>query len=193
MKVKKKSQALYADLGVITAILVIGLCFYLIFSSMSSSKNGYETSAPLLKYEFPTMYVYTFLHMPIQETDLKELGLDKDKKYYVKDLLYINTDSAKIIIDKYESEYNSQMLKLDSFGNNMLELYERFSEIDYPEDYLIYIEYDRTTIPSIQEALDYENYFFHLKNKDGKYTAVYFTSQQFLVPAGTKNRNNKNK
>ena len=160
------------------AMLIIFLTLYFLITSISGTKTTIEKSAPDLTYKFPATFVQGFLYTKISNEDKTALNLDENKNYYVKDIIYLKGKDAEKEIRKMRSEYILEMNRLSQdTGGNMHDYYREFSKDNYKEENLISISFDQDEIPLLENSFSEKNYFYFLKQKNGKYTIIYFIAR----------------
>ena len=195
---EKKSQMSYSEISlIIIAIVIVG--FTLFFSSIQiSHSKQYLNKMPEISYEFPSLFIDGFLNLEISKDDIKSLNLNENniinennadinnKKYFIKDLIYLNSDNANKIIKKYKENYIDESLSIskissnsNSYNNeNMHELFQQFSNTKYNPSYdnLLNIK----IIDSLKDEtplVDYiknKNYYYYIRTKDNKIALIIF-------------------
>lgn len=160
------------------AMLIIFLTLYFLITSISGTKTTIEKSAPDLTYKFPASFVQGFLYAKISEEDITSLNLDENKNYYVKDIIYLKGKDSEKQVRKIREEYILEMNKLsEDSGGNMHDYYKEFSKDNYKTENLISISFDEEEIPILENSFSDKNYFYYVKQKNGKYTIIYFIAR----------------
>ncbi len=173
----KKSQSISYELSlIIISLILIGILLY--GSSFYLNKSVDElNSIDSIYYEFPSIYVHSFLYLPIKKEDIKDLGLDENKDYIIKDLLYYNTEETNSIINKYRISY-IEASNLLSSNDNMHSLFQKFSETEYDvdSDNLLKISYFDSLKPfdSEENYIKSNSYYYYFKTRDNKFAVVEF-------------------
>ncbi len=153
---------------VIVTIIFIGLILFFSFKYTNSGKKDFEKIAPNLTYQYPTMFVHSFLMKKIDAKDVEVLKLDKTQTYQIKDLLAMkkNTEVDNVVL-KYKKEYVS-------YNSQTIEDYEDFSGETIDESSLLYSRYFNKNLPLLEKSIENKNYFFYLKDEEGRFVVVYF-------------------
>ncbi len=160
------------------AMLIIFLTLYFLITSISGTKTTIEKSAPDLTYKFPASFVQGFLYAKISEEDITSLNLDENKNYYVKDIIYLKGKDSEKQVRKIREEYILEMNRLsEDSGGNMHDYYKEFSKDNYKTENLISISFDEEEIPILENSFSDKNYFYYVKQKNGKYTIIYFIAR----------------
>jgi len=183
-KSKKKSHTTYSEIALIV-IAIVAVGFSLFFSSYKLNESKHNLNkAPQINYEFPNIFINTFLNIKINDEDKKELKLDKDKDYYIKDLIYINSEKSKKIIEKYRVSYIQDSLQSTNIKNpeNMHDLFMKFSKKNYDTstDNLLHIKYVQklNEISSLSNYIKSINYYYYIKTSNNKYAIIEFYKNQ---------------
>lgn len=177
----KKGQMAYQELVLIVfSILFVAILIFFSGTYVSSSKTELSQIAPDLNYDFPAVFVHSFLLMELDSDDKKKF----DKKYginYVKDLFWINSEIAKNLTKKYRLEYISMNRDVDSNSNDIFDYYERFSgeSLNIGDSLLFDFDLSYSDLPNYDKLLSNNNYGFYLKNIDGNYVFIYFKSSVY--------------
>lgn len=151
--------------AIIVMSLVIGFSQY----TISDSQKHIEKMAPNLTYQYPAVFVKSFLMLKIDDSDIKDLNLDVNKNYYVYNLIYLGSDDAKDIVDKKKDEFIMEMN-----NKNSLKSFENFAKISINQNELLKIDYSQSSQPNLELALENNNYVFYFKGSDQKFRQVYF-------------------
>lgn len=160
------------------AMLIIFLTLYFLITNISGAKTTIEKSAPEITYKFPASFVQGFLYAEISDEDKISLNLDENKNYYVKDIIYLKGKDAENEIRKIREEYILEMNRLSQdSGGNMHDYYREFSKDNYKEENLLSISFDEEEIPLLENSFSDKNYFYFVKQKNGKYTIIYFIAR----------------
>ena len=185
MKFKKKTQMLYQEaILIVFSFLIISLTLYFALNYISGTKYTIEKSSPELSYKFPATFVHGFLYAKVSEEDIKNLSLDETQNYYVKDLIYINSKDSIIIVKKMRDEYILDSIESSrDNGGNMHTYYKAFSKENYDENSkattLLPIQFNVENVPILEDSFNEKNYFYYIKQQNGKYTIVYFISKGY--------------
>ncbi len=160
------------------AMLIIFLTLYFLITSISGTKTTIEKSAPDLTYKFPASFIQGFLYAKISKEDKTSLNLDENKIYYVKDIIYLKGKDAEKEIRNIRQDYILEMNRLSQdSGGNMHDYYREFSKDNYKEENLLSISFDQDEIPLLENSFSDKNYFYFVKQKNGKYTIIYFIAR----------------
>jgi len=192
-----KSQMLYQEAIIIVfSLLIISLTLYFVLNNISGVKLAIEKSPKEITYKFPAVFVHTFLYTKVPNEDIANLNLDTNKDYYLKDILYLNTNDSKEIVSKLREDYlvNIKKKSFESSTNYDLHTYyKEFSKSNYNENRLLFILTDLSQLPILEDSFEEKNYFYFIKTRDEKYTMVYFLkseSNQYLVDSELSNIEN---
>lgn len=179
--IKKKSQMLYQEsMLIVFSILLISITLYLALNYVSGTKVTIEKSAPDLSYKFPASFVHGFLYTKVADVDVKSLGLDENRVYYVKDIISIKGKESERIVRKLRKEYIEEMSRVSTDnGGNMHDYYKEFSKDNYKEEDLLSISFSEDNVPILENSFSEKNYFYYIKEEDGKYTIIYFISRSY--------------
>jgi hypothetical protein len=174
-KKNKKTQALYQEIIIAAfSILMVSFALFIASKAVISTNEDINKASPQISYQYPAVFVHTFLMMEIKKEDIKDLNLDENKKYYVKDLLILDEEKYVNKAKEYETKYLELVTK-EINNKNPLEFYKEFSkDKDVKEDNLILIETGGSTVPSLDAAIKNKNYFFYIRTINNKYTTIYF-------------------
>lgn len=180
---KKKSQMLYQEaILIVFSLIIVSLTLYFANSNVSGTKSVIEKSAPEITYKFPASFVHGFLYTPITLEDKIKLNLDKNKVFYVKDIIYASNNDSNSIILRLKNEYIESMSKRSTdTGGNMHTYYKDFSTQNYKDSDLLYIDFSLTSLPQLEDTISNKNYFYYLENSDKKYTIIYFLKTSDVV------------
>ena len=127
MKDSKKAQyLLYSYVLWAVTLVVCSVVMYLAFSSTSALNDDIEESVPDLLYEFPRVFVNTFLMLKISDDEAKEHFGDSSRDYRVYDLIWLDTKDSLSLVGEYKKEYLSDIDK-SSEKKDIYELYEKHS------------------------------------------------------------------
>lgn len=188
----KKTQTLYQELIIaVFAILLVSFALYIASKAVIDTKEDINKASPEISYQYPAVFVHSFLMMQIEPEDVTELGLDETKKYYVKDLLIRDEDEHVEKAKQYEDKFLN-LITQEVNGKNPLNFYKQFSkDRDVEKDNLILIETGKSIVPSLDAAIEGKNYFFYIRTLKNKYTVVYFkavSTNSYYEPTSTNAR-----
>lgn len=179
--IQKKAEINTELITIVFSLLFIGIILFVLSSSFYDTKNGFENIIPEISYEYPSLFIYTFLNKQVDEKYLEEAGLKNDQKYKVIDLLSqaeIN-DKIKEAIEKTRSDYlNTYANPLDS--ESSLDYFVLFAYNNNKNAFLtsksnlLLIEYENQKIPNLNHYIINKNYFYYIKNNNQNYVIVYF-------------------
>lgn len=173
----KKAVMAYQEILLIAfSILLIGISLYMVTKFSNTANNDFTNLAPEISYQFPATYVHSFLMMPIDKSDIGALNLNKSKSYYVKDLIILDTtQSMDLVKNKYKENYIEKFSQASS-EMNAYDYYKLYSADTFKADKntLLYFKQYSGNLPSLDDAIKNKNYFFYVKNLNGKYTLIYF-------------------
>lgn len=177
----KKAQLYTEIIPAILLVIGMGLILFLSYSYVSNSKADIEKSAPNATEKFPAAFVHSFLYFNISSDDAKSVGLEDDRKYLVKDLLWLNTKESRDLAEKYRTSYLEKINNdKDSSGYNMHYYYKKFSKDDYDEDNLIHFNYDLKTTTNLEGQISVKNYAFYMKDQNSNLVHVFFKEPRTL-------------
>jgi len=178
LKKNKKAQLMPESILAIVSIVVVGVSLFFISSMIGSVNANFKETSPQLNYEFPATFVYTFLWMPITNED--KLAISNQNINFVKDLIWLNNEDSKILIEKYKSNYIDS-LKLGSQssmveGSNLFTLYSGFSKNTVDENNLLVIDYstDKNNLADFNNLVSSNNFMMPIRTKNGDFTLVRF-------------------
>lgn len=174
-KKNKKTQTLYQEIIIaVFSILMVSFALYIASKAVIETKEDINKASPEISYQYPAVFVHSFLMMEIEKDDIVELGLDQTKKHHVKDLLILDQEDYVNKAKEYEEKY-LELVTTKINGKDPLEFYKKFSnDRDVEKDNLILIETGKSIVPSLNEAIQSKNYFFYIRTLNNKYTIVYF-------------------
>ena len=173
---KKNKKALGINtefLVAIIAIIFIVLVVFFTYKVSMNTKEQYHKVAPELSYQFPAVFVHSFLMMKVDDKYIEELGLDKDQVYFVKDLLILKRDDVKSVIDEIKKEYVSRYAYTYEGEYAPLYFFERFSGNKIKPEHLLCIYYDTQSF-SLKANVVRDNYYFYMKTIEGDKVYVRF-------------------
>lgn len=172
----KKGLFLFSTVIVWTfALLLVALMAVFMFSGITNSSQALEKSSPELTYQFPIVFVQSFLNMPIREEDLERLSLSSGQ---IKDIVIRRDGLAREIVEEHRQRY------LESYGYDT-EFYQQFK--DFNPSYrdplantnLLDIRFI-DTIPNLEETILEGNYFFYLKAEGEGFVIIGFRNGENL-------------
>lgn len=170
----KKGQTLDQDLILaVCSIIVIGIVIVFLYIQTSSAKDTIYEMSPDLYDPFPAAFVYTFLNEEISNEDKKEIGLNENDIYFVKDLFVLDTDLSREIVEKYRKVYLEEQKEIVG-DKNCVEYYELFDNVDIDENDLLKINYGKEIAPNLEEVIQQKNYVFYIPTLNDRFTNVYF-------------------
>lgn len=161
----------------IIAIVCVGIISYFVYNLSLDSKQQFNEYAPELNYQFPAVFVHSFLMTKIEKKDLLELNLDENQTFFVKDLIAINTEESEAIVNKIRENYLQKYAYLqDTQDLSPVDYYQRFSSDEINKDKLLLIYYDDIEqYSNLDASIRRNNYFFYLKtNNDNKKAYIKF-------------------
>lgn len=175
---------LYSEFSLIVISIVI-IVFFLFLSSIKLNSSKSELSKmPELSYNFPSLYISSFLNEEISQSDVKELGLTSSRKYYIKDLLYFDNKKYSPLIEKYRINYITDSNR-ENNENNMHFLFKKFSNFNYQvnSDNLLHIIHLKNlqSVEKLSNVIRDNNYYFVIKTKNGNYVLIEFESQDINI------------
>jgi len=161
----------------IVGILVISISLYITFSTVNTSTKDLKETPPTLTDKFPAVFLQTFLMQEIEKEDKESINSQKDK-LYIKDLIWLNTQTSKELIDKYRKKFILEMSQESKSGKNIFDYREDndfVNKNNLDKNNLIVIEYDKESIPeNLEEYIKSNNYFYFFKTQDNTYSIVYY-------------------
>ena len=175
MKDSKKAQyLLYSYVLWVVTLVVCSVVMYLAFSSSNAFNDDIEESVPELSYEFPKVFVNTFLMLKISDEDAQKHFGDSSRDYRVYDLIWLDTEKSLSLVEKYKIKYLSDIE--DSPNKDVYELYEIHSGTSINRETLLDIESD---LKNIAPTYHYShllkvNYFVTIRTYNSDYTKVSF-------------------
>lgn len=170
-KNKKGGFAIESLVGMFVGLMIF-LSFIILFNVTDGLKSKIETINPELSYDFPSIFVKSFLLQELNNEQKSKLGYDKSEIVRVKDLMIKGKSSSEVVLD-IRKEY---LQKYGSYNKG----YKFFSNDDYKEDKLLDIRYDYEKIPDMDEVLKQKNIYYFFQNEDGKYSVIYFKELNFV-------------
>lgn len=170
---KSKNGSILANEFVLYVVMIFVMTITLIASQylVSGAQKDNSQMAPNITYQYPSLFVKSFLYFPIPKEDIKDLELDENKNYFIKDLIYLGDDDAMEVVKSLKYSYIANLKLKNSLG-----YFSGFSALSIVESNLLYIDYEATKIPDLETYLDKNNYFFYFKGEDDKFRIVYFQS-----------------
>jgi hypothetical protein len=166
MEYKKNKKALGINTEFMVAIVAI---FFVVVVSIFAynlsldSKEQYKKVAPELSYQFPAVFVHSFLMMKVSDEDVKKLNLDEKQDYFVKDLLVLKRDDTKRVIEEMKGKY-IEMYTINSNGESSpLADFESFSDSSFNPDRLLCIYYDKQEGFNLEANIVRNNYYFYIR------------------------------
>ena len=175
MKNSKKAQyLLYSYVLWVVTLVVCSVVMYIAFSSSNASNDDIEESVPELSYEFPKVFVNTFLMLKISDEDAQEHFEDSSRDYRVYDLIWLDKEKSLSLVEEYKKKYLSDIE--DSPNKDVYELYEIHSGTSINRGTLLDIERDLDNAPKYPHynSLSRKNYFVTIRTYNSDYTKVYF-------------------
>lgn len=155
----------------LVAIAIISIVLFMTNNAMVVAKKNSEDMAPELTYQYPVIFVKSFLMLEVSDVDKKDLGLDLSKSYYVKDLIYKGDTDSKDIVNSMKNAYIQKMNSESS-----LKSFENFVKVDLVNNDLLDIAYEANSIPDLKYILSTGNYVFYFQGEDKKFRRIYFLS-----------------
>jgi len=170
----KRGFLIYEALVIPLSLAIIFIVFFMAFSLSSTQQKEFELMAPDISYHYPKTVVYSFLMMPLNETDSQKYFNDQSSDYFVRDLIWIDTnDSHKLVLEYEDKYFENSNINFD----NQIELFEKFSEDKtLSVDKLIVIERGKTKLSSVELVNSELNSFLYIKTESGTYTEIFFKS-----------------
>jgi hypothetical protein len=176
IKTKNKKGMFFMTFFVyVIGIFLIAVIFIIISGLVSSTKQELEYSEPILHYQFPITFVQAFLYAELTPQQKKELGIDKNTPYYVKDLLSesnFGSDQEKI----YEQIKQDFVTK----HNSSLDSFKQHANLNFymPENYYLYVydtlERDDFQMKCLLDTYNYGLFFPIQSTSQSKYKAIIF-------------------
>lgn len=175
MRKNKKANVYEEEILAIISIIFIAFVLFMSSKFVIQTNEDINKLAPELSYQFPAVAVHSFLMTQIKESDVENLGLDIKNKYFIKDLLKINTVESLNIIETYKTEYLKILEKKTTNGNNPLYYYNEYSKESVTKTSLLNYQPNLDSITTtLEDAIEDKNYFFYFKTFDNKYVKVNF-------------------
>ncbi len=152
----------------ITFFLVMGILLISLFNIIPGKTNEFENSVPELSYNYPIALVKTFLLMEVDMKLIKDKGLP-EKKYLVKDLIYLNTMESLEIVEIIRKDYLADLSSSGSTSGFIL-----FSNYAINSYDMLKIKTNQVSIPDLEKEIKVNNYFFPIQLETKDYSLVYF-------------------
>lgn len=179
IKNKKNAQTTYSEIALIViSILVVGASLFFSSKSLIDSEDNLDNSLNDLSYNFPSLYINTFLNLKIQKNDSIKLNLNENETYYIKDLIYLNSEQSNKIINKYKNNYINSKINKDNKNNGMNNLFKLFSNTEYETttENLLVVNYidSLDSLDKLSDEIKNKNYYYYIKTIDNKYGVIKF-------------------
>lgn len=176
-KTSKKAMAFAEFALIVISFVMIGVFLFMTNSSVTQSKQELESITPKVNYDFPAVFIHSFLMYELEEEDIKKISIKNPDTQikFVKDLVWLDSeDSYKMLLDyreKYIDYINSQ--------ENMMTYYNSFAEENLRSEDLLEIKQELafSELPNLNLLLENKNYAFYMKTKTQTYTAIYFKGE----------------
>lgn len=171
-KINKKGYVVYESLVIPLSLLIAGLMIFFSFSLASAQEETFENLAPEISYHFPKTVVYSFLMMPLNDSDKMTFFQNKDKNYLVRDLIFLDTDESLATVEGYRELY------LEDDDLDMVNQFDKFYTFSKDSSARnakkIIIQRDRDSLPDIKKVSEEKNAYFYVITADGSYTLIFF-------------------
>lgn len=176
---KNKKALLHAEIFlIIISLIVVFLSCFFSFNLTSSTKNQILTSSPNLVYNFPLVFVNTFLDIKLLKSDVEKLSLDENQNYFIKDLIvnYQSFDEKEqVLINEFLENKKEEYISFYEGSNyDIYNNYFEFSKNQIDKSLLLKIEFGEKELESLDEIIRENNYYFYFLNKDNSYNVIYF-------------------
>ena len=171
---KKSKKASELNNEIILYLIAIPVIFLIVFLSshqMTVSEDNLSKMAPDLIYQYPSLFVKSFLMLEVKDSNKQKLNLDFNKTYYIQDLIYLGDSNSKDVVEFMKRDFISDMESIDS-----LKSFKIFANVDFTKDELLVIKYDCLSEPKNEFEFPTQNYAYYFKGKDGKTRIIYFKS-----------------
>lgn len=180
----KKTQLLGEEMILIATVSIfIILVFYFSNMTLDNYQKQAEFSAPILPLQFQSIYIHTFLNLPLNKTTIKEFknkGIVVNK---VKDLLVVATPFAKTNYLLYQKYYIKNTTKvLSNFVSIKVKLKaNKYLWNQNKENNLLYTNFlaNPLNVPTLDSQISYGNFFYFLKNKENNLVVIYFFNPKY--------------
>lgn len=175
-----KKKAVFPGTWPVYVVLIFTIVILLLIAGFysSSGKDKVSEKVPNFSYQFPKVFVYSFLmsEVSLTEEEIGEFGLDENRKYLVRDLIVMNTDWSRELVDSYREVYLERVLEMDQSGKSASDYFRDFSKSDFDDEDLLLIDYEISELALSPEELYLKgkSYFFILQMRGGKFAVVYF-------------------
>ncbi|MDA3856362.1 MAG: hypothetical protein PF569_08955 [Candidatus Woesearchaeota archaeon] len=177
MRKNKKANIYEEEILAIISIIFIAFVLFMSSKFVIQTNEDINKMAPELSYQFPAVVTHAFLMKKIDKTHLEDLGLDINNKYFIKDLLKINSEESLKIVDEYKEKYLEKINTNTNSGKKPIEYYEEYSSDSLNIDNLLIYQTNLESISSnLESEIENKNYFFYFKTYDNKYVKIDFKS-----------------
>lgn len=149
------------------ALVLIGMMIFMASSLASAHNTKFETLTPVISYEYSKVVLYSFLNMPINETDSLNIFGDSEDRV-VSDLIWLNTEESLDMVDSYRDIY---LTELGINFENELRLYGSFSDFNFDSKKIIKIS-DVSNVPILNNYVLDGNYYYLVPTKDKGTTKI---------------------
>lgn len=157
LRYNKKAVDVGDVVSYVIMFLIIAFVISYLFISQANVSSKFETAAPELVYNYPSVFVHTFLNQELTEEEKEELNLNLDNKVLLRDLYIDSQNNYNDFLEKKREEYitfNSE--------NGLLDSYLAFSEQRASQFYLLpeSIAVDNLdNLPNLDEIIQRGNYY----------------------------------
>ncbi|MCA9495610.1 MAG: hypothetical protein KC589_01600 [Nanoarchaeota archaeon] len=162
---------------IVFSMIFIAILIFFSGTYVSSSKDELSKIAPQLNYDFPSVFVHSFLQMELDLEDKKKF-LDKYEINYVKDLLWINNELAKNLTQVYKFKYFKLNSDIDSNSNDIFYYYNIFSgeSLNMKDSLVVDYSLSFSDLPDLKNLISMRDYAYYLLDHNGEYVCIYFKS-----------------
>jgi len=173
VKIFNNKKAIATEMIVwILAIIFIGAVLVTTGIFIKNQNDMINKAAPEIQYQYPIVFLNTFLYQKIDNKDVENLGLDVLKTYRVSDLITIGDIDSMEIVERIKDNYLEKELEKDE----SLNFYFNLINQQIPKSKLI-VFYEQESLDDILDCqADVQNYCFYLRtNRDVDfYTIIAF-------------------
>lgn len=192
---KKGDGSLHVEiLPTIVFIVILAVAFWFLFTKATTLSTDFEQISPEFNYEYPFIVVQSFLDYQVNSDFKTHLTQsEQEEVVYVKDLLRINSESSKKVLNMARLEYLDKFVFVGE-GTKAYENFLKFADIDRKlekENFLI-LEVqdniphlgDKTTWQKLNSFIGNEderawvNGFYYVKTNDGRFAVIHFIGNE---------------
>jgi len=171
----KKAMLVETMIAWIFAILAIGIAMFFATTSNIGQNDILQDSAPVIQYQYPILYLNTFLNQDLIPKEIKEVGLDENKKYKIKDIIRFWEKSE--VLDLLENKRSDYIIEQADEKDGSLRFYKNtaIEKVD-ENNLLIFTKVDESELNmKIEDCTrDVQNYCFYFKTDNQDYVIVSF-------------------